>query len=37
VRTTALNGIALRVTLAAAVLLVILYARRWFRRRKTSI
>jgi hypothetical protein len=36
VRTTALNGIALRVTLAAAFLLVLLYARRWFRRRKIS-
>jgi hypothetical protein len=36
VRTTALNGIALRVTLGAAVLLVLLYVRRWFRRRRTS-
>ncbi len=36
VRTTALNGIALRVTLGAAVLLVLLYARRWFRRRRIS-
>jgi hypothetical protein len=36
VRTTALNGIALRVTLTAAVLLVLLYVRRWFRRRRMS-
>jgi hypothetical protein len=33
VRTTAVNRIALFVTLAAAIGLVALYARRWFRRR----
>jgi len=36
VRTTAVNSIALLVTVAAALALVALYARRWFRRRRTT-
>ena len=36
VRTTAVNSIALLVTVAAALALVALYSRRWFRRRRTS-
>jgi hypothetical protein len=36
VRTTAVNSIALLVTVLAALGLVALYARRWFRRRRTS-
>jgi hypothetical protein len=36
VRTTAVNSIALLVTVLAALGLVALYARRWFRRRRTN-
>jgi len=36
VRTTAVNSIALLVTVLAALALVALYARRWFRRRRTT-
>jgi hypothetical protein len=36
VRTTAVNSIALLVTVLAALVLVALYSRRWFRRRRTN-
>ena len=36
VRTTAVNSIALLVTVLAALALVALYVRRWFRRRRTT-
>ena len=36
VRSTAVNSIALLVTVLAALVLVGLYARRWFRRRRTT-
>jgi len=36
VRTTAVNSIALLVTVLAALALVALYIRRWFRRRRMT-